>query len=246
MSEATEPSADKIARDLRDLAERYETVASLDLATTRDAVPSKPGSRVPPGMQEILDDDELSRALTAVDDWALFLAHVLVDELDVAAVSPSTSARLRIAAGHAAHFVVDEDLPDSDDHGLMALAMQDDLYEHLRTMRHLAGRAIRPIRTGHRCHAECGGQYVSPLGTSDNRHDDALTCDRCGHQVTYDVWSRWPRARVKYITVEHAAKMAGTTPETIRKRAARGKWGRTGTGRDVRYLVDDVRSGVGA
>lgn len=240
----TTTPADLTAR-FYDLAERYETLAALDTPTPSPAGRTRPGTRVPPGAQQILDDDETTRTITAIDDWALFLAHVLADELDVAAPNPTTPARLRTAATHAHHFVADPDLPDTDSHGLLALAVQDDLADHLRAVSRITGRAVRRIRTGHRCHTGCGGQYVSPLGEGGDRSEDSLRCEKCGHAVPYSVWSRWPRARVRYVTVEHAARIAGTTVAAVKMRASRQRWRRIGTGADVRYHVDDVR-GVGA
>jgi len=236
-----------LARRFTELAERYETVAALDLSPEPPAGRAQPGSRVPPGVQEILDDDEIRRAINALDDWAAFIAHILVDEHDVIARSPSTPGRLRLAAEHASVFVVPRDAAESPDvtwDRWMALGTQDDLYEHLRTMRRIAGRAVRRIRTGHRCVTGCGGQYVSPLGEGD-RTETALRCDRCGHEVAFDVWSRWPRARVQWITVEHAAKMLGTSVAAVKQRKRRERWRTIGTGREVRYSVEDVRHSGG-
>lgn len=225
--------------DLLELAERYETVAALDLHTTSwdQVMRTAPGSRVPPGAQQILDVDEVERGTTAVDDWAEFLVHVLVDECDVTAPD-STPARIRLAAGHAAHFVYHEDVA-------LWYAVNAEAVEHLRTLRHLSGRGVRRIRTGHRCHTGCGGQYVSPLGTSEDRHEDALRCEKCGHEVPFIVWSHWPRARVKYVTPEHAARMLGTTVNAVRILAHRRGWKRVGTGRDVRYEVDSIKESAG-
>ena len=223
--------------DLLDLAERYETVAALDLTPDPGNIGrTPPGSRLPPGMQEILEADEIRTALTAVDEWAEFVAHVTVEECDVT-MPCSTPARLRVVAALSAHFIYHDD-------EMLALAFRDDLADHLRSMRRLSGRGVRRVQTGVRCQIPtCKGRYVSPLGTSADRTDDALVCEHCGHRVPYVVWTSWPRARVQYITVEHAAHMVGTTVEAIRQRAARGKWRRVGTGRDVRYFVDDVRAG---
>lgn len=235
-------SAQNLRDDLLDLALRYEEVIALDLgnASMDRLMRTAPGSRVPPGMQEILDDDEVQRATSAVDDWAEFLAHVLADELDVAAPSTLTPARLRLAAHHSEHFaVITEDWS-----GLLALAVQDDVRDHLRAMRRISGRSVRRVRTGMRCHAGCGGQYVSPLGASVDRHESSIRCDHCGHEVQFAVWSAWPRARLQYVTVEHAARMAGTTVSAIKMRASRQKWRRIGTGADVRYHVEDVRGDV--
>jgi len=241
VSEPREATPDRLRDQFIELAERYETIAALDTTAkpTEQLMHTPPGSRVPPGMQEILDVDEHTRVITAVDDWAEFLAHVLADELDLAAPSPTTPGRLRLAGQNADHFT----MLDEDDHGLMALAVQDDIYEHLNALRRLAGRSIRRVRTGHHCqdHA-CQGQYVSPLGASDDRHQDALECSKCGHQVPYAVWSRWPTARVQYVTIERASDLLGITNlNTVRSKARRGKWRRIGTAKDMRYHIEDIR-----
>lgn len=247
MSEPRDLTEHDLRRRFDELAERYETVAALDLTPEPAAGHAAPGSRVPPGVQEFLDDDEIRRAITAVDEWAEFVAHVLVDDHDVAARSPSTPGRLRAAAEHAEVFVVSSDVAESPDvtwDRWMALGVQDDLWEHLRTMRRIAGRAVRRVRTGHRCHTGCGGQYVSPLGEGD-RSETSLRCDHCGHEVSYDVWSRWPRARVQWITVEHAANIAELTVAATKQRKKREHWRTIGTGREVRYNRVDVMRSVG-
>lgn len=226
--------------DLLELAERYETVAALDLTPDPGNVGrTPPGSRLPPGMQEILDADEISGALRAVDEWAAFLAHVLLDEREVVDAG-STPGRLRTAGHEVAHFI---------DHGdeMLALAFRDDLHDHLRAMRRMSGRGIHRVQTWVRCQIPtCKGRYYSPLGSTADRTDDALVCDHCGHRILHAVWSSWPRARVQYVTVEHAAHMVGSTVIAIKIRASRQKWRRIGTGRDVRYFVDDVRASVSA
>lgn len=226
--------------DFFELAERYETVAALDPGALADTVTggrAAPGSRVPPGLQPLLDADELTSTLTAVTEWAEFLAHVLVDEVDVTAPG-ATTARLRLAAEHAAHFIHHDD-------EMLALAVRDDLRHHLRALRRLSKRGTRRVRTGITCQRYgCDGPLVSPLGGPD-RTSDALECEACGHQVPYSVWSSWPRARVQFVTVEHAARLCGTTVAGVKMRASRGKWRKVGTGRDVRYHVDDVRAASG-
>lgn len=224
--------------DFLELAERYETVAALDLTPASMVgrhIP--PGTRLPPGMQEILDADEIRTKLTAVDDWTEFLAHVIAEERDV--VMPDmTPARLRLVAEYTAHLI---EHPDE----MLALAVVDDLRHHLRTMRRLAGRGVRQVQTGIRCQRNnCNGRLISPL-SDENRTDDALECDRCHHRVPWSVWSSWPRARVTYVTVAHAARMAGTTVGAVRVKAHRQKWRRIGTGGDTRYHVDDIRRASG-
>lgn len=223
---------------LRELADLAEAVAALDVAPDSTPMRAVPGSRVPPGMQEVMDDDETDRALAALDDWADFLAHLVVDKCDVP-TAPTTPGRLRLAGEHVAALL------DLDP--LLTIATFGpcgELEEHLRTLRRLAHRGERIVRTGRRCDdPTCRGQYVSPLGRPDaDRHDSSLTCDRCGHVVPYVVWSGWPRARVQWITAEHAARLlGGITIAAVWQRARRGRWRRQGTGRDVRYHVADVR-----
>lgn len=217
--------------DLREMAELYETIASLDLTPEPGGAHGVPGSRVPPGMQEILDADEVTGGLRAVDAAAEFWTHVLVDERG--ATDPGlTPARLRMVGEHVGHFIDHED-------ELFALSFVDDSRDHLRALRKLAQRGQRHVRTGMQCQDPvCAGHYVAALGATK---EGAIECDRCRHRVEYQVWSSWPRARVTYITVEHAAKVAGCEISAVKTRASRGKWRRTGEGRDVRYHIDDVR-----
>jgi len=230
------PSVLNARDDLRELAERYETVAALDLTpVTVGAGRTPPGSRLPPGMQEILDADEIRRVLTAVDDWARFLVDVLVDECQATAPEP-TPARLRLASVHAEHLSHHDDV-------MFAVAFDDDLHDHLRAIRRLANRNIRHIPTKHHCvRSVCAGHLVSTLGEGA---DAALRCDTCGDLVPFIVWSAWPKLRATYITPDHAAKMLHTTVQAVHQRARRGKWHRVGTGRDVRYSVEDVRNATG-
>lgn len=226
-------SALDVRDDLLELAERYETVAAIDVTQESPAGRSAMGPRIPPGMQEVLDADEILQALAAIDDWAEFTAHVAMDECD-AAVPETTPARLRAVAEHSQHFA------DHDDE-LFALSFLDDLHDHLRAMRRLSSRGVRRIRTGMRCPKCDHGRLYSPLGEGD-RGDDSLHCDKDPrHVVPYSVWSSWPRARIRFITPEHAARLLETTVNAVRIRAHRHRWRRVGTGRDVRYHVDDVR-----
>lgn len=229
--------------DLRELAEHYETVASLDLTPDPSGVRGVPGSRVPPGAQAILDADEVGRVIGEVDAWAEFLVHVLVDErMEIGGSAhvqaAATPGRLRYAGDRADHFL------DHDDE-LLRLAFADDLHEHLKAMRRLSKRALRFVRTGMACQdPTCTGQYVSALPRAGQQADGAITCDRCKHQVPHSVWSSWPRARVEWVTVEHAARIAGVSVPAVKMRASRLKWRRQGTGREVRYHVADVRGEV--
>ncbi len=225
--------------ELADLVEAVATAAGTSAPGPR--VRTVPGSRVPPGAQAALDADETDRALAAVDGWTEFHVHVLLDEDDeVSTVPDGLPSRLRVLAAHVGHFL---DHPDV----LLAAPFGPcgELDDHLRALRRLARRRTRAVRTGAACQdPTCTGQYVAPLGgPAADRHDDALECDRCRDRVPYSVWSSWPRAHVEYVTVEHAARITGTTVAAVKMRAARRGWRRTGTGRDTRYRLDDVRDG---
>lgn len=217
--------------DLREMAGLYETIASLDLTPEPGGAHGVPGSRVPPGMQEILDADEVTGGLTAITEWAAFWMHVLVDERD--ATDPVlTPARLRHIGEDANHFI---------DHAdeMLGLAFYTERRDHLKALRKLAQRGQRHVRTGMQCQDPlCVGHYIAALGATK---EGAIECDKCRHRVEYQVWSSWPRARVTYITIEHAANMSKITVNAVRVRASRGKWRRMGEGRDVRYHADDVR-----
>jgi len=226
--------------DLRELAEHYETVASLDLTPDPSGVRGVPGSRVPPGAQAILDADEVGRALREVDEWAAFLAHVLFEEREATCPSNLTVPVLRFIGEHTDHFL-------NHDDEMLRITFTSDLNDHLWAVRRLSSRALRFVRTGMACQdPTCTGQYVSALPRAGQQADDAITCDRCRHRVPHSVWSSWPRARVEWVTVEHAATIAGTTVAAVKMRASRLKWRRQGAGREVRYHVDDVRGEVAA
>lgn len=223
--------------DLREMADTYVTVASLDLSPDPSGVRGVPGSRVPPGAQAILDADEVGRVLREVDEWARFLQRVLLNEAGIMGGLPTatTQGALRHVAEHAAHFL------DHDDEGLR-LAFTDDLRQHKQALNRLSRRALRFVRTGMGCQdPTCNGQYVADLPRIGKPTDGAITCDRCRHRVENSVWTSWPRARVEWVTVEHAARMLDTTINTVRIRAHRLKWKRQGTGRNVKYYVPDVR-----
>lgn len=226
------PSSLDARDDMRELADRYEQVAALELP-----LPSSGGgigARLPQGAQSVLDADEVTRTLSLVDSTVFHWCMVLLDAEQIDDVPDLTPARSRLVGERTDWLLHHEG-------ERFALDFTDDLREVLHRARHLALRGDRKVLTGMRCpHIECKGQLYSPLGTGD-RQDNELHCTRCSKTVPFITWSRWPRARVKFITVEHAARLLGTTVPAVKMRASRMKWHRIGTGRDVRYLVDDVR-----
>lgn len=220
---------------LAETADAYETAASLPAVVERigGKVPSKPGSKLPPGMAEVIDADEHHRALTELDEWALYVAHHLLDvEPGIGSVPDSTPGRLRLAARWADRLSSDPDV-------MARYAFESEAREHLVTMRRLARRGTRKVRTGSACmDVVCTGQFVATIDGPEV--DGFIVCDRCGMRVEKAVWERWG-SRSEWVTVEHAAGMLGVSVAAVKMRASRGKWRRTGTGRDVRYLAEDVR-----
>lgn len=232
----SEPSNLDARDDLRELADYYEQVAALELP-----LPSAGGgigARLPLGAQAVLDADEVTRALELVDQTVFHWCMVLLDAEQIDDIPDLTPARARMVGEHT-DWLLHHEGPR------FALDFIDDLSEILHRTRHLALRGDRKVLTGMRCpHIECRGQLYSPLGTGD-RKDNELHCTRCSKTVPFITWSRWPRARIQFITPEHAARLLGTSVNGVRIRAHRGRWRRVGIGRDVRYHVEDVRRAGG-
>lgn len=222
---------------LNETADAYETVASLPPVVER--VPGKtsggkPGSQMPPGMSEVLDQDEYQRAVTEVDEWALYVAHHLLDTVPgIGTVPDTTPGRLRLAARWADRL---ENEPD-----IMArYAFATDALEHRAAMRRLARRGTRRVRTHSAClDISCAGQYVATIDGPEVSGE--LVCNRCGDRVPHETWERWG-TRTEWVSVEHAANMLGVSVQAVRQRASRRGWKRRGEGREVRYWADDVNA----
>lgn len=222
-----------LAATLLQLADTYEVTASLPPILERSSGTSggKPGSRMPPGMTEVMDADEHDSAVRAVDEWAEFLVHVLLEVPDIGVLPDDTPPRIRLAAHWAWIF------EHHDDEGLRE-AIPTEARAHLAAMRTLSKRGTRRVSTTSPClDITCAGQYIATIAGPDVSDD--LVCDGCGDRVPASSWTAW-NSRTEWVTVEHAARMAGTTVAAIKMRASRGKWRRTGEGRDVRYHRDDV------
>lgn len=219
---------------LDETASAYEIVASLPSILERGAGKSsgKPGSRMPPGMSEVLDHDEYQRAVDEVDSWAEFVAHVLIDDQPrIGSVPDTTPGRLRLAARWADRLEAHSDV-------MLRYALQDDARQHMANMRRLARRGTRRVRTESPClDITCTGRYVVTLDGPDTNGD--LVCTICSDRVPQAQWERWG-ARTEWVTVEHAANILGVSVQAVRQRASRGGWKRRGEGREVRYWADDV------
>lgn len=219
---------------LGELADVYETVAAMTPTIERVGGPvsGKPGSKLPPGLSETLDIDEHTRAVAAVDSWAEYLAHHLIDtEPGIGSVPDSTPGRLRLAARWADRLTDEPDL-------FARYAMRADGSERLVEMRRLSRRGTRRVRTDSPClDVTCFGAYVAAIDGPEV--DGDLVCSRCGDRVPHAQWSRWG-SRVEWVTVEHAANMAGCTINAVKIRASRMGWRKQGTGRNVKYHADDV------
>jgi hypothetical protein len=219
--------------DLRELARLYEEVGSLE-GVLASSGGSGVGPRIPPGARLLLNADEVSSARADLDDWARFCGSIVAS--DVAEEMPDLTPALLRWLGERVDVMLEQD----DEYLTAGFVLE--LTRHLATFRRLAHRGERVVDTGESCRVPgCTGRLVSGLGGLSGT-DDALRCDRCGEEVPFLVWQHWPRVRVpKFVTPEHAARLLGTTVNAVRIRAHRDKWRRIGTGRDVRYLIDDVR-----
>ena len=235
MSIDTLPLTDVLA----ETATLYETVAALPSVVERVEVArhsGKPSSQPPPGAADLLDMDEYHRAVTDVDEWALFLAHVLVDEVDgIGSVPDGTPGRLRLASRWA-------DKLEAHDDTHLRYAIGLDAREHLVVLRRMSKRGTRVVNTRSAClSVSCPGTFVATIAGPDV--DDDLVCDRCGSRVPRDQWERWG-SRAEWVTPERAASILGISKAAVWQRASREDWRRTGTHRDVRYHRDDVTSGI--
>lgn len=182
-----------------------------------------PGPRVPPGVAEILAEDETQRALEATRGLVAYVRQVILDESQQA-LWPSSFAGAQVIV----------DLEDQ----FLIYAIWDDLTSALEQLGAVVRRYDRVIQTGHQCiDVTCKGSYIVPAHGGKLSQD--LVCDACSGPVAYDVWSKWPQ-RVSWLTPEHAAKRLGVSVNSARIRASRERWRKTGTGRDVRYHVNDV------
>jgi len=223
---------DNLSTVLDETADTYETVAALAPTVERitgKTAGGKPGSRMPPGMAEVLDVDEYQRAVDDVDSWALYIAHHLLDTVPgIGSVPDSTPGRLRLAARWADRL---ENEPDV----MARYAFASDARDHLATMRRLARRGTRRVRTHSAClDVTCRGEYIAEItGAGD------LVCSSCGEKVPQEQWERWG-TRTEWVTVEHAANMLGISAQAVRQRASRGGWRRRGEGREVKYWAEDV------
>ena len=226
---------------LDETATTYETVAALPsvvdrVATARNS--GKPSSQPPPGAGDLLDMDEYHRGLHAVDDWALFLAHLLVDEVEgLGSVPDSTPGRLRLAARWS-----DRLETHGDAHLRYAIGL--DAREHLATLRRLSKRGTRVVRTKSAClDVACRGEYVATIAGAEV--DGDLVCSGCGTHIPRDQWERWG-AQAEWITPQRAANMLGISMPAVWQRASREGWRRSGTHRATRYHSDDVSASMSA
>jgi hypothetical protein len=192
---------------------------------------------MPPGMSEVLDVDEYERAVREVDEWALYVAHHLLDTVPgIGTVPDTTPGRLRLAARWADRL---ENEPDV----MARYAFATDALEHRAAMRRLARRGTRRVKTHSAClDVTCTGQYVATLEGVEASGE--LVCDRCGDRVPHETWERWG-TRTEWVSVESAMRMLGVeTKQAVWSRAKREKWRRRGEGREVRYLAEDVERRV--
>jgi len=163
--------------DLLELADLYEQVAALD-PSTPSAGGAGVGPRVPPGVGELLQSDEVWRALADVDDWIGYCASIVASDVGDGPMPQLTPARLRYVAAWALVMLEQDD-------EVLARSFAAELARHLRVLRQLAHRGEHRVPVGVECRRQgCDGQLVSNLGGSDGT-DSALRCDQCGQEVPF-------------------------------------------------------------
>lgn len=223
------------------LAELYETVRALDptAGSLTGRATGKPGSRVPPGMTQVLDDDEYRRTMDAVDGWTARVVDVLTSYIPgVGSVPDETPGRLRVTAKWATQL-------RAIDNSTQWYDIWAGAESHMTALRILARRGSREVQTKSPCMlVTCEGEYVAQIDGPDV--DGDLTCDRCGDKVASDQWSRWGGTRSKpdeWVTADKARALLGLeTVQGVYMRAKRQKWRRRGgKGREnVRFHREDV------
>lgn len=218
------------------IAELYEAVASMPATMDGSGgrATGKPGSRVPPGLSVVLDEDEYTRAVEACDTFAEFVVRVLIDEVPgVGSVPEETPGRLRLAGTWAREL-----------RGLeprLWYSVWGDAQERLSDMKRLARRGTREVRTGSPClDITCHGQFVATLDGPDEADGD-IVCDQCRATVPASSWQRWG-SRQEWVTVERAMSILGVdSKHAVWSRAKRERWRRRGgPGNEVRYNVHDI------
>lgn len=225
-----------LADILNETATLYETVAALPAVIEKVAAARPagvPGSKLPPGANDLLDIDEHQRAITATDEWATFLARTLIDEVPrLGAIPHGTPGRLRLVARWAEHY---ENHPDL----MLRYGIGLESREYLAELRRISKRGTRVVRTQSGClDVACRGSYVATITGSDATGD--LVCSVCGSRVPKDQWERWG-ARSTWVTPQRVATMLGIPVSTVRVWAHRYRWDREGQGRDVKYRTTDVQ-----
>ncbi len=219
---------------LSELADVYETVAALPPVVQRiDGAGGRgrPGSRLPPGAGDLLDWDEYYTAVRSLDEWAEYVAHVVLDEEPgVGAIGDSTPSRLRLASRWTEVLWHDR---------FLGYALEYDAREHLVTMRRLSRRGTRIVRTGSAClTVTCSGEYIATLdGPGDI--DGDLVCSVCKEHVGKETWERWG-SRAEWVSAAHVAKVYGIEVAAVWQRAKREGWRRQGHGRATRYHREDA------
>lgn len=226
------------------LADLYEQVTAMPATTeaTTGRATGKPGSRVPPGLSVILDEDERRRAVASCDQYAEMVTRMLTDTTPgIGSVPDDTPARLRLISGWA------EELQQLEPIFWYTVFAQAE--ERHTELKHLAKRGTRQVRTGSPClDITCSGQYIATLDGPEA--DSDITCDRCHSTVPATSWQRWGRTRTdpdEWVTADKARTLLGLrTVQGVYMRAKRQKWRRRGgKGRDnVRFHRGDVMRGA--
>ena len=191
---------------------------------------SMPGSQVPPGMQEILDEDATQRALGAAYELSTYVAKVIVERCGEV---------LRPSSLDGAQVLVD--MTYDTEGRYIVYGILDDLRTAKEALGSVVRRYERVVQTGRECFdLACSGHYVVPA--QDGSLLVPLVCDGgCGSVVDYQVWREWPTVSPTWISAEEAARRLGCSVVAVWQRAKRGGWRKRGSGKATTYRAEDVR-----
>lgn len=188
-----------IVREWPDLEEALARGGSAD----RSGVRTVPGSQVP-------IDPNVSDLLAEIESWALFLARVLIDEIDWRPPRPATALSILsdIALAHFGHFSEHQD-------EALALSIAEDARRLRKRVRAITDPSKRRrFRLGIACtehgtsdmgeRVPCTGQYETMLDPTGLVHD--MVCNRDPeHRMTLLDWQRSQRRNP--LDPTHAAEL---------------------------------------
>ncbi|GMA26181.1 hypothetical protein GCM10025864_39400 [Luteimicrobium album] len=200
----------------------------IDAIKTVGGGRSVPGSRLPPGVAEVLHEVDTDRALTMAYDLSEYVARVIESRCGEV-LRPSSIAGAQVLV----------DMTYDSEGRQIVYAIGQDIDDVRNALRAVIRKYVRVIHTGRECmDYGCDGHYTVP--SEDGDLLVPLVCDGCGHTVSYQAWREWPIVSEPWISPREAARRLSIQYDAVRKRASRERWRRRGKGREVEYASESV------